>query len=157
MAGILDLPVELIADVFHYLRDPKDFFAARIAHRRLERASISSFGRRFFRKKGFMVVTPSIKVLKAIAAHDELRKHVKHLWFNSDLWTFVEPSGTWRQDWPIPWARYNSAHEGRYPTYLPSNMDNVVSKESRATYGQWVRYWCAWNDCYRPIYSRDIC
>lgn len=85
--SLLDLPPELITNAFHYLNDA-DFFAARVASRHLERASFSTFGKRFFRKKGHMITTASLDVLQAVASHKELRSYVQHVWFNPDCYTF---------------------------------------------------------------------
>lgn len=83
----LELPPELIVQVFHYL-DDVDFFAARVVGKHLERATFSTFGKRFFRKKGYMITTASLDVLQNVASHKELRKHVQHVWFNPDCYTF---------------------------------------------------------------------
>ncbi|KAK5125553.1 hypothetical protein LTR85_000664 [Meristemomyces frigidus] len=88
--SVLDLPSELIASIVAYLPD-NDVFATRRANSHLERASLSHFGKRFFRKKGYMLSSPSLSVLQLIADHDELRKYVQHVWFNPDLYTFVHP------------------------------------------------------------------
>lgn len=84
---LLELPPELIVHVFRYL-DDVDFFAARLAGKHLERATFSTFGKRFFRKKGYMITTASLDVLQNVASHKELRKHVQHVWFNPDCYTF---------------------------------------------------------------------
>lgn len=84
---LLDLPPELIATTFHYLNDA-DFFAARAVGKYLERASFATFGKRFFRKKGYMITTPSLDVLQKVASHEELRPYVQHVWFNPDCYTF---------------------------------------------------------------------
>lgn len=87
---ILDLPSELIASIVTYLED-RDVFATRSAAKVLERASFSHFGKRFFRKKGYMLTTPSLNVLQGVAAHPELRKWPQHVWFNPDCFTFIHP------------------------------------------------------------------
>lgn len=84
---LLDLPPELIATTFHHLNDA-DFFAARAVGKYLERASFATFGKRFFRKKGYMITTASLDVLQNIASHEELRPYVQHVWFNPDCYTF---------------------------------------------------------------------
>lgn len=86
--SLLDLPSELIAGIFKHLDDDKDIFAGRESNRQLERASFSFFAKRFFRKKGYMITTPSVKVLQSVAAHEELRPYVQHVWFNPDCFTF---------------------------------------------------------------------
>ena len=84
---LLDLPPELIASTFSYL-DDGGFFAARASVRHLERASFSTFGKRFFRKKGYMITTDSLDVLQNVSSHKELRSYVQHVWFNPDCYTF---------------------------------------------------------------------
>jgi hypothetical protein len=91
MTGIFDLPAELIVNIVSFLDDEADIFATRLANKYLERSSISYFGKRFFRKKGYLITTPSINVLKSVANHDELRKYVQHVWFNPDCYTYVNP------------------------------------------------------------------
>lgn len=90
MAGLLELPAELIIHIFSYL-DSEDVFYTRLANKYIESSSLSYFGRRFFRKKGYLITTPSINVLKSIANHNELKKYVQHVWFNPDCYTFVDP------------------------------------------------------------------
>ena len=91
MTGLLDLPSELIASIFHFL-DDTEIFSTRLTNKYIENASLSYFGRRFFRKKGYLITTPSINVLQSIAAHLELRKYVQHVWFNPDFYTFTTPN-----------------------------------------------------------------
>ena len=90
VSSVLDLPSELISCIFRYL-DNDDVFATRLASKYMETSSFSYFGRRFFRKKGYMITTQSIDVLKSIASHEQLRKYVQHVWFNPDCYTFVTP------------------------------------------------------------------
>ncbi|KAK3079706.1 hypothetical protein LTS18_004091 [Coniosporium uncinatum] len=85
---ILDLPPELISSIVAYL-STDDVFAFRLANGQLERASFAHFGHRFFRKKGYMITSPSLDVLRQVALHAELRKYVQHVWFNPDCFTFV--------------------------------------------------------------------
>lgn len=92
--AILKLPSELISRIFGLLQCDVDFFNARRASRGLESASLAYFGHRFFRKKGFMITTSSLHVLKQIAAHNVLGNYVRHVWFNPDCFTFAGPS-TW--------------------------------------------------------------
>jgi len=87
---ILDLPSELIASIVSSL-DNDDVFNTRQANRQLERASIAYFGKRFFRKRGYMLTTPSLTNLGQVADHPDLRKYVQHVWFNPDCFTFVHP------------------------------------------------------------------
>jgi hypothetical protein len=86
-ATLLELPPELVVNIFHYLNDD-DFFATRVVSKHLERASFSTFGKRFFRKKGYMITTASLDVLQDVASHEELRPYVQHVWFNPDCYTF---------------------------------------------------------------------
>ena len=88
MITILDLPSELIASVLPFL-DKEDIFSFRLTSRSLERSALSYFGTRFFHKKGYLITTPSLNVIKSIARHVDLRKYVHHIWFNPDLWTFM--------------------------------------------------------------------
>lgn len=87
---ILDLPSELVASIFNH-NDDASFLAGRLANRHLEQASFSFFGKRFFRKKGFMITTASLDVLQCIAAHEKLRLYVQHVWFNPDCYTYGPP------------------------------------------------------------------
>lgn len=87
----MDLPTELIATIFQHL-DNASFLAARQASRRLEQASFAVFGKRFFRKKGYMITTPSLDVLQCVASHEKLRENVQHVWFNPDCYTFGPPT-----------------------------------------------------------------
>ncbi|KAI6897383.1 hypothetical protein KC318_g10282 [Hortaea werneckii] len=87
---IIDLPSELIASIVTYL-DAQDVFAVRLSARPLERASFAHFGKRHFRKKGYMLTSPSLAVLEGVANHNELRKYVQHVWFNPDCFTFIRP------------------------------------------------------------------
>lgn len=88
--GILSLPAELVISILQYVGD-SDIFAARHAHSHIERTSFSFFAKRFFRKKGYLITTESLQVLKSIGAHDELRNFVQHVWFNPDCFTFATP------------------------------------------------------------------
>lgn len=87
---ISDLPSEILTEIFSYLQDA-DVFSGRLSSRTLERATFQHFGKRFFRKKGYMITTPSLDVLQEIAAHPELRKYPQHIWFNPDCYTFARP------------------------------------------------------------------
>ena len=97
MPSLLDLPSELIPSIFGFL-EKADVFAARLSNKRVESSSLSYFGKTFFRKKGYLITHNSIKVLKSIASHDELRKYVQHVWFNPDCYTFVTPQCAPEQD-----------------------------------------------------------
>lgn len=88
MTTLLDLPSELIASIATHLLD-SDIFAIRQTCRPIERATIAPFGKRFFRKKGFMLTSSSLDVLQQIARHCDLRKYLEHVWFNPDCFTYV--------------------------------------------------------------------
>lgn len=95
MKTVLDLPSELIASILPFL-DNEDVFNLRLVNRYLERSAFSYFGAHFFRKKGYLITTPSIDVLRSVAEHRELRKYVHHVWFNPDLYTFISWEGSHR-------------------------------------------------------------
>jgi len=84
---VLDLPSELVAHIAFFLED-LDIFSIRLSHGHLERSCFSYFGKRFFRKKGYFLTSPSLAVLQSISEHPELGKYVQHVWFNPDLFTF---------------------------------------------------------------------
>lgn len=84
---LLSLPPELLANVFVHLEDAS-FFSGRLANRQLEQASFTLFGRRFFRKKGYMITSPSLDVLRSVSSHEKLRLYVQHVWFNPDCYTY---------------------------------------------------------------------
>lgn len=90
MVQVLDLPSELIAAIFQHL-DDADFFTARLVSKALETASLTLFGRRFFRKKGYMITTPSLDVLSNVAHSPKISKYIQHIWFNPDCYTFIHP------------------------------------------------------------------
>ncbi|KAK4501337.1 hypothetical protein PRZ48_007145 [Zasmidium cellare] len=94
--NLIDLPPELISQVFTYLGD-KDVFSGRLSHRTLDKASFDYFGRHFFRKKGFMITTPSLSALEEIANHKQLSKFVQHVWINPDCFTLTDHH-TYHQD-----------------------------------------------------------
>ena len=91
MTSILDLPAELIANIFRHL-DNSAIFDTRQANKHLERASFSFFAKHFFRKKGYMITTSSLNVLELISKHQGLRTQVQHIWFNPDCYTFTDGS-----------------------------------------------------------------
>lgn len=93
MTRFLDLPVELIAEILIYL-DTQDVFSLRQVSKHLEYATLSSFGRRYFRKKGYLITTPSLQTLWRVSEQDQLRKYVQHVWFNPDCYTFQEKAFT---------------------------------------------------------------
>ncbi|KAF2160743.1 hypothetical protein M409DRAFT_70272 [Zasmidium cellare ATCC 36951] len=95
--ALIDLPAELISHIFTYLRD-EDVFSARLSSRTLDKASFDYFGRHFFRKKGFMITTPSLTVLEEIANHKELSKFVQHVWINPDCFTLTDFRYEWSED-----------------------------------------------------------
>jgi hypothetical protein len=84
---ILSLPPELLANIFCHLEDAS-FFSGRLANRNLEQSSFALFGRRFFRKKGYMITKSSLGVLQSVASHEKLRVYVQHVWFNPDCYTY---------------------------------------------------------------------
>ena len=129
MTGLLDLPAELIASIFQHL-DHKDVFATRLwqqVHRKL--ISIH-FGKRFFRKKGYLITTPSINVLKSIADHEELRKYVQHIWFNPDCYTFVVPKCQPEEDLECDDAEDENDHSS---TVVVEHV-GLLSEEDRRRY-----------------------
>nr|OQO24714.1 hypothetical protein B0A51_05914 [Rachicladosporium sp. CCFEE 5018] len=87
MAGLLALPAELIASVCQYI-GTDEIFAVRRSCTQLERFAFSYFAPKYFRKKGFLVLTPSLDALQSIASHNELRTHVQHIWLNPDCFTY---------------------------------------------------------------------
>lgn len=89
--AILALPTEIISHIFTHL-DDRNVFAARLSSKVLEEASFSHFGKRFFRKKGFMITTASLDVFQQVSQHRGLQKHVQHIWFNPDCYTFARPA-----------------------------------------------------------------
>ncbi|KAK1050685.1 hypothetical protein LTR12_016555 [Friedmanniomyces endolithicus] len=91
MTGLTKLPSELISAIVSFL-DDADALSTRLTSRNIERASLAQFGSRFFRKKGYLITTPSLDVLSHIAAHKDLKKYVQHVWFNPDCFTFVHPA-----------------------------------------------------------------
>ncbi|KAK0291367.1 hypothetical protein LTS00_008367 [Friedmanniomyces endolithicus] len=90
MTGLTKLPSELISAIVSFLED-SDVRTTRLTCRAIERASLAQFGHRFFRKKGYLITSPSLHVLACIAAHKDLKKYVQHVWFNPDCFTFVHP------------------------------------------------------------------
>lgn len=88
--NLVNLPSELIAQIFIFL-DDQDVFSARLSNKTLDNASFSDFGKRFFRKRGFMITTPSLQVLQHVSEHQELSKYVQHVWFNPDCFTWNPP------------------------------------------------------------------
>jgi hypothetical protein len=85
--ALLSLPPELLANIFYHLEDTS-FFSGRLVNRNLEQASFTLFGKRFFRKKGYMITNSSLDVLRSVASHDKLRVYVQHVWFNPDCYTY---------------------------------------------------------------------
>ncbi|KAK5166309.1 uncharacterized protein LTR77_008570 [Saxophila tyrrhenica] len=90
MTGLLQLPSELISEIASYL-DTETLFSLRLSSKYLEQSCLSVFGRRFFRKKGFLITTRSISVLQAIASQEKLQKYVQHVWINPDCYTSSGP------------------------------------------------------------------
>ncbi|KAK1060575.1 hypothetical protein LTR33_012874 [Friedmanniomyces endolithicus] len=71
MTKLTKLPSELISAIVSFLED-SDVRTTRLTCRAIERASLAHFGHRFFRKKGYMITSPSLDVLACIAAHKDL-------------------------------------------------------------------------------------
>ncbi|KAK0945118.1 hypothetical protein LTR29_003465 [Friedmanniomyces endolithicus] len=91
MTELTELPSELISAIVSFL-DDSGVRTTRLTCRVIERASLAQFGHRFFRKKGYLITSPSLDVLACIAAHKDLKKYVQHVWFNPDCFTFVHPA-----------------------------------------------------------------
>ena len=125
MTHLLDLPSELIAGIFQHL-DDADFFATRLASAGLETASLTLFGRRFFRKKGYMITTPSLDVLQNVASTPKLSKYVQHIWFNPDCYTFLTPDCAPENDIDCDDAE-NSDEEGRIE--ITQRVDLLTPKD----------------------------
>lgn len=125
MTGLLDLPSELIPSILSYL-DDDDFFAARFTNKYLESSSFSYFGKRYFRKKGYLISSPSLNVLKSVAGHEELRKQVQHVWFNPDLYTFVTADCTPDPHWPysVIYNQRSEDDERKYDVYQDCMHDH---------------------------------
>lgn len=92
MPRLLDLPSELISAIFEHFDNDADFFATRLTNSAVETACLTLFGRRFFRKKGYMLTSPSLDTLNHVANNFKLKKYVHHIWFNPDCYTFVTPA-----------------------------------------------------------------
>nr|POE56718.1 hypothetical protein CFP56_33690 [Quercus suber] len=90
LARFQDLPAELIAQIVGHLPD-EDARTIRLTSSYIERASMTYFGKHFFRKKGFMITSPSLKVLCNVASHRDLSRYVEHIWFNPDCFLFAPP------------------------------------------------------------------
>ncbi|GAB7362157.1 hypothetical protein MBLNU230_g2183t1 [Neophaeotheca triangularis] len=118
MTGILDLPPELIEHIVSWC-GRQSVFATRLTHRYLEEASFDGFGRRFFRKKGFLITTESLNVLASIGKHRGLRKCVEHIWFNPDFYTFRYEDDRFAEE-----EREILAQTSGYGTYLGERKDH---------------------------------
>ncbi|KAF2715958.1 hypothetical protein K431DRAFT_289820 [Polychaeton citri CBS 116435] len=90
MTGFLDLPSEIIAHVFTCL-DRSSLYNGRAACKDIRGATFSLFGRRHFQKRGYLLCDHSLRVLENIASHPQLRVYPRHVWFNPDLYTFIQP------------------------------------------------------------------
>ncbi|WPH00816.1 Hypothetical protein R9X50_00364600 [Acrodontium crateriforme] len=88
MTLLLDLPAELLSNVISNLPD-NTVFETRLTCRELEKAALPTFGKRFFRKRGFLLTSLSLGMLKQVAQHDDLRKYVQHVWFNPDMYNGI--------------------------------------------------------------------
>lgn len=90
MIGLLDLPTELVVEVFCYLCND-DISSARLCCKQVEKRSFEHFASVFFRKNGYMITSLSIEKLEAISCHHQLRQYVQHVWFNPDCFTWAKP------------------------------------------------------------------
>ncbi|KAK3053864.1 hypothetical protein LTR09_005144 [Extremus antarcticus] len=89
MANLGDLPAELINQIVWFL-DTDSVFSVRQVNRYLENSSFKCFSTRYFRKKGFLLTSDSLNVLKSIGRNQRLRETVHHLWFNPDCYTSTD-------------------------------------------------------------------
>jgi len=122
MATLLDLPPELICNIAVHL--PKDdVHALRLTSRQLERATLSDFGHRFFRKKGYMLTTDSLSVLALVARHNELRKYVQHVWFNPDCFTFQRADCMFDEHPDVSLAHGSSEHV-KFTAFMECQKDH---------------------------------
>ncbi|QIW99448.1 hypothetical protein AMS68_004966 [Peltaster fructicola] len=100
------LPPELISQIVTLL-PRSDILVVRQTSKYIESSSFDHFAHLFFRKRGFMITTESLNVLTSISRHHGLCKHVQHLWFNPDCFTFVNnPFWTLDSDDEEPTPRY---------------------------------------------------
>ncbi len=132
-----DLPSELIAHIVRHLNN-EDIFALRQASKCIESSSLPVFGRRLFRKKGFMVTTESLHTLRLIAQHEKLSRYVEHIWLNPDCFTHVDV-----QEYCPPGPRSNARREAlkryvcdhdfllRYPDILTKELAASLAKLPR--------------------------
>jgi len=120
---ILSLPPELLANIFFHL-DDTSFFSGRLANRNLEQASFALFGRRFFRKKGYMITNSSLDVLRSVASHDKLRVYAQHVWFNPDCYTY-DPY----PDWIV--SLEDKTYQGNIPQTHPHSSDSAITMGER--------------------------
>jgi hypothetical protein len=120
---LLDLPPELIASVTDHLFE-RDLFATRLAARALERASFSKFGTRFFRKKGYLLYSPSLGILRSISQHEELRKYVRHVWFNPDFFNAKTPFDDKEVHQELP-------HEAEFQACINDHVTLVSERAAR--------------------------
>jgi hypothetical protein len=132
--GILDLPNELVHEIFAYLSD-QDVFSGRLVNTTLENASLAHFGKRFFRKKGFMITSPSIDILVQIASNTKLSKYMQHIWFNPDCYTFVTPECA-----PIDQDSDSESDFDRPgPPRRSANVSSVLDKERQGRYEAYLK------------------
>lgn len=83
------LPTELCAHIIAFL-PCEELPIIRRTSRHIERSCFDQFAYLFFRKRGFCITTDSLRALQCISQHAGLRKHVQHIWFNPDCFTFVD-------------------------------------------------------------------
>lgn len=131
------LPSEVLAHVFRHLEDA-DFFSARLSSRLLEKASFVLFGKRFFRKKGYMITTPSLDVLQDIADHEELRKYPQHVWFNPDCYTFATPECVPRNG-EINIASTDGIETSKQKTHGNVTPANSIRQKQYSAYQECIR------------------
>ncbi|EMC96994.1 hypothetical protein BAUCODRAFT_435168 [Baudoinia panamericana UAMH 10762] len=124
--NILDLPAELLVLIVRFLED-EDVFTLRIVSRTVEQTVFKYFAKRFFRKKGFMITTPSLDVLQQISQQDQLKPYVQHVWFNPDCYTYVEPDcAPEAVDDDTGWRRHRRPEdEAKYKAYLSCHSDHI--------------------------------
>jgi hypothetical protein len=129
--GVLDLPNELIQEIFSYL-DDEHVFNGRLSSKTLEQATVAHFGKRFFRKKGFMVTNSSIDVLQQLAANEKLQKYIQHIWFNPDCFTFVTPACAPPGDDTDSDADDDEESVARHPPTFERHVDSKTSAQYEA-------------------------
>ncbi|KAK3403419.1 hypothetical protein B0T20DRAFT_486420 [Sordaria brevicollis] len=77
-AYLTRIPQEVLTRITYFIRTP-DLCNARLTCRALEKALFHSFAYEFFRKKQFMVYSPSLQCLVDISKHESLSPYLKHV------------------------------------------------------------------------------